>query len=251
MREKAFDSAIYKNGDICETMHLCDISKESYQETYRRHLYCPNKKCEARLKFVSKKNGALSILQSIDIHEHIKGCPYYFEYKKYDTDEKVSKVFYPGHISDSLKMQMRKFGAENSKKYKPKPETTSRESVKRRNEPAIQYYDIENVDANLEAKAISVGGFIQSVKIIDADPHKIHAYINFDLSDRKVSVLISNNRYLQEELTKDIVEQIRVTWRKTPQNKKCVCICFGWIKCVEKGINVVPVNLDSIRTGYK
>jgi len=64
-------------------------------------------------------------------------------------------------------------------------------------------------------------------------------------------VLISNNRYLQEELTKDIVEQIRVTWRKTPQNKKCVCICFGWIKCVEKGINVVPVNLDSIRTGYK
>lgn len=52
-------------------------------------------------------------------------------------------------------------------------------------------------------------------------------------------------------MTKDIVEQIRESWRRTPQYKKCVCICFGWIKCVEKGINVVPVNLNSIRTGYK
>ena len=251
MGKKAFDSAIYKNGDLCETIHLCDLSKESYQKTYRGHLYCPNKKCGARLKFVPRENGALTMLQSIDIHEHIKGCPYYFEYKRYDTDEKVSKVFSPEHISESLKRQMRKFGAENSKKYKPKPETPSRKSVNRRNEPPIQYYNVENVDANLEAKAISVGGFIKSVKIIDVDPHQIHAYINFDLLERKVSVFISHNRYVQDELTKNIVEQIRETWKTTPQNKKCVCICFGWIKCVEKGINVVPVNLDSIRTGYK
>lgn len=166
MGEKAFDSAIFKNGELCEMIHLCQLSKESYQKTFRGHLYCPNKKCGARLKFVLRKNGTLPVLQSIDIHEHIKGCPYYFEYKRYDTDEKVSKVFSTEHISNSLKRQMQKFGAENSRKYKPKPITLFRESVNRRNEPIIQYYDVENVDVNLEGMAISVGGFIKSVKII-------------------------------------------------------------------------------------
>lgn len=251
MRTKAFDTAIYRNGDFCERIHLCDLSKESYQAKYRNHLYCPNKKCNARLKFVLRKNGTLPILQSINIHEHIKGCPFYFEYKVYDSDEKVSKTFSIEHISNSLKRQMRLFGVDNSRNYKSISTAHSQNSIKRRSEPIIQYYNVEDVDANLEEKAISVGGFIKSVQIVNADPNRIHAYINFDLPDKKVSVLISHNRYLQDEQTVDIVERIRDTWKNTPENKQCVCICFGWIMRVEKGINVVPVNLHSIRTGYK
>ena len=248
---KAFDTAIYRNGDFIERINLCDLSKESYQAKYRNHLYCPNKKCDARLKFVLRKNGTLPILQSINIHEHIKGCPFYFEYKRYDSDEKVSKIFSPEHISNSLKRRMHFFGVDNSKNYKSISREHSQKSIKRRSEPNIQYYNVENVNANVEAKAISVEGFIKSVKIVDVDPNQIHAYINFDLPDKKVSVFISHNRYLQDKQAIDIVERIRETWKNTPENKQCVCICFGWIKCVEKGINVVPVNLHSIRTGYK
>lgn len=249
MGTKAFDTGIYRNGDFRERIHLCDLSKESYQTKYRNHLYCPNEECDARLKFVLRKNGTLPILQSINLNEHIKGCPFHFEYKRYDLDEKVSKTFSPEHISNSLKRQMRFFGADNSKNYKSTAH--SKNSIKRRSEPTIQYYNVEDVDANLETKAISIGGFIKSVKIVDADPNRIHAYINFDLPDKKVSVLISHNRYLQDEQAIDIVERIRETWKNTPENKQCVCICFGWIMCVEKGINVVPVNLHSIQTGYK
>lgn len=251
MATKAFSTAIYKNGEISETLQLCNISKESYEEKYRGHLFCPNEKCGARLKFVLRKNGALPMLQSIDIHEHIKGCPYYFEYQKYDTDEKVRKVFSIEHISDSLKRQMQNFGVESSKKYKTKPKKLSRSPVNRHNEPTIQYFNAENVDETLESRAISVGGYIKSVKIVDTDPDQIHAYINFDVLGKKVSVFISHNRYLQDECTSEIVNQIRDAWQKTPQNRQSVCICFGWIMSVEKGINIVPVNLDSIRTGYK
>ena len=251
MAEKVFLKAIYNDGRISQVVDLHSINKEIYQGKYRGHLFCPNEKCGARLKFVLRKNGALPMLQSIDIHEHIKGCPYYFEYKKYDTDEKVSKVFSNTHISESLKRQMRNFGVENSRKYKPATKGPSRNPVIRRNEPTIQFFNAENIDETLDGKAISVGGYINSVRIVDVDPEQIHAYINFDVTDKKIAVFISHKRYLQDEKAGEIVNQIKDAWKNTPLNMRCVCICFGWIKCVEKGINVVPVNLHSIRTGYK
>lgn len=78
MSTKSFSSAIYRNGTTLQkTILVSDINKEIYESEFRGHLFCPNEKCNARLKFVTRKNGSVRLFQAVNIHEHTKSCPYY------------------------------------------------------------------------------------------------------------------------------------------------------------------------------
>lgn len=252
MSNRVFQTAICKTNDSQFEVSIDKIIPEEYETKYKGNLFCPHEGCKARLKLVCRKMGMVKMLQSIDIHEHIHGCPYYFEYKKYDTDEKVNRVFSKEHIYKSINRHMKLFGLDSTHIYK-KPSSKLRKPRNNKHEPNIPYYSCESIDEKLSGQAICVGGVVHSVKINDSVSEIIHAYINYKLNDsnRRISVLISNNRYRQENDTSEIVQHIEREWKRTPSEKSFVCVCFGRVQVVEKGINIIPTNMLSVQTGFK
>ncbi len=251
MSKKVFNSAIYKNKDFCEILKLENVNKCIYELKYRNHLFCPNKECNARLKFVPKKNGTIKMFQSIAKKEHVEGCPYKIEYKKYNSP-KLNDEFTEKKIIDALKWQMLQFGTQGSYINKINPKKSKHKVYNKRTESSKRYYNCDSVDESLIGDTIVVGGYIYSVKIVDKCPDNIHAYINFHMSSNsRVSIPFSNNQLDKENETFEIFKQIKSKWENTPNGKGLVCLCFGKINKTDTGFKILPYNNVSFSTEYK
>lgn len=252
MSERLFTKAFFRDLTEARVISLMQISKTDYDEIYKGKLFCPNPECSAKLKYVERNQGTVKLLSAIDISAHIKNCPYYSEYKKYDSDEKLAKSFSIEHIQNVLKRQMRKLGASEDivKRSKINISNDSKKNAKQ-TEPHIKSYLCDEVCRELVGKPFCISGIVDSVRIVNKDGIKKHAYINFVTKDEtKVSVLINTRLYGSDSKIEEYINEISEKYFsiKHQNSKKYYCSCFGRIDEVLKGYNVVPAIIEAVNT---
>lgn len=247
MHKRLYKEAVYRDKNITETVSLEKIISDPSK--YKGHIYCPNTKCVARLKYVNRIS---PILQAMDITEHIDNCPYYSEYTKYDTDQKLKKLFSDEHIIGSLKRHIKKYGLKEKsilQTNRTNKKDTKKIHLRKQDEPNILSYDCTQVNDNLKGKPFCIGGNVMSVNIVDNEKGKKHAYINYVRPDGiKIAVLIHAKLFSSDPNIENQIIKIKERHKSIEHNqdKTLVCVCFGRIDKVEKGYNVVPHIFDAI-----
>ena len=279
---RTITNAIYKKDNMNKSITLKDITKKSYKEIYRGHLFCPHDGCNARIVYSAGGENIAPHFKTWKIakiaedikDEHVLTCPYSIQHQLEEkirrrTDSGIVYQLSSSHIKSILKNAYRKkFKSDNesdtsdivSKSTKKSPIKKSKTDVSvnpigvaglgidgakeaDEKEPPVYRKDIDNV-TNLDYNSVlCIEGYA-----VNFEKKNNYAYINLeDKNSRKCRVLF-NEAFSVNSVNQAMYDNIHIVGKYinhlNSSGEKAYCCCVGKIIKDEYEVSVIPEAWD-------